>query len=518
MGKNHVRSEEMNNVERIIKNTGFLFFRMLLLLIIGLYTSRKVLGGLGVVDYGIVNVVSGFIALFLMISDTLSSAISRFLNVNICKGNSRKLQLIFSTAVIVQIALIIVFLFLAETIGLWFLHHKLIIPEERICASEVVYQLSVLSFAINLLSIPYNAAIISHERMSVFAWISIYEAVMKLIVAFVIYYNPIDRMVWYSLLCLFIGFSVRMIYGSYCTRHFEECRFKFVFDKKVLKEFCEYSGWNFLGSAAVVLRVQGGNVLINVFFGPIVNAAKGLANQVNSMLHSFVFNFMVASNPQITQNYASGNIEYMMRIIEKCSKFSYFIMLVVSLPVLIETKFFLWIWLENVPEHTVAFVRLIILYTLLDTIGMPITTAIMASGKIRRYEVIYSLFEFLNLPITIILFKNGAIPEAIVMINIGILVCNLILKLWYLHRLVRFSVRCFIKGVILKILIVTIIAGISPVVCSHILGYGVMRVIIVSVCSVFCAILCVYSIGCDGGERKYVKSLIGKYCSTIIKT
>ena len=316
-------SESSSNNKRIAKNTLLLYFRMLLTMVVSLYTSRVVLGALGVEDYGIYNVVGGVVAMFSMLSGSLSAAISRFITFELGTGNKEKLKRVFSSSVTIQMGLSAIILVLAETVGLWFLNNKMVIPESRMYAANWVFQLSLLTFVINLISIPYNAAIIAHERMSAFAYISIFEAVSKLVVAYCIVISPIDRLILYAIMLTTIAVIIRLIYGSYCKRKFEECTFHFIYDHDLLKQMFGFAGWNFIGASSALLRDQGGNIVINLFCGPAVNAARGIAVQVNTAIHSFVTNFMTALNPQITKSYAGADQKYLMTLLFQGARLSF---------------------------------------------------------------------------------------------------------------------------------------------------------------------------------------------------
>ena len=314
------------NNKRIVKNTLLLYGRMLLMMVLSLFTSRVVLNALGVEDYGIYNVVGGVVAMFSILSSSLSSAISRYITFELGKGNIEKLKKVFCTAINVQLIIIIIITILLETIGLWFLNYKMVIPDDRMIAANWVFQFSVLTFAITLWSVPYNASIIAHEKMEAFAYISIFDALAKLGIAYLILKNPIDRLVYYGFLILLAGLVQRFLYTYYCKKHFEECRYRFVFDKEITKEMFGFAGWNFIGASSAVLRDQGGNVIMNLFFGAGVNAARGIAMSVNSAVVGFVTNFMMALNPQITKNYAQGNYDYMFRLVFQGARLSFYIL------------------------------------------------------------------------------------------------------------------------------------------------------------------------------------------------
>lgn len=297
------------NNKRIARNTLLLYFRMLFMMAVSLYTSRIVLNALGVEDFGLYNVVGGVVAMFSLLSGSLSTAISRFITYELGKGQQGNLNKIFSSAVTIQLILAGIIILFAELIGVWFLNTQMTIPASRLLASNWVFQISLLTFVINIISIPYNACIIAHEKMSAFAYISILEAMGKLITAYFITISPMDKLIFYSLLMCGIALLVRFTYGYYCKNHFYECNYHFSWDKQLLKQMFSFAGWNFIGTASAVLRDQGGNILINIFCGPIVNAARGIAFQVNNAVLGFVSNFMTALNPQITKSYPLAELK-----------------------------------------------------------------------------------------------------------------------------------------------------------------------------------------------------------------
>lgn len=346
------------NNKRIAKNTIFLYIRMVFLMAISLFTSRVLLNALGVVDFGIQNVVGGFVSMFQLVSGTMATTISRFFTYEMGLGNKQKLNVIFSTSINIQIAFIVLIFILAESFGIWFLNYKMIIPPERLIAANWVFQLCLISFCINIISVPYNAIIIAHERMLTFAYISILDAILKLLIVYAVIISPWDRLIVYSFLLCMVAILIRLIYGIYCKKHFEECTYHYVWDKPLLIKMFGFAGWNYLGTGASILRTQGLNVLMNLFFGTTVNTAKGLVTQVESAVTQFVGNFTMALNPQITKSYAHGDKEYMYTLVCMGAKYSYFLMLVIALPLAFEAHYVLELWLGNVPEFTDIFLYL----------------------------------------------------------------------------------------------------------------------------------------------------------------
>ena len=500
--------ETANNNKRIAKNTLLLYFRMLLTMVVSLYTSRVVLGALGVEDYGIYNVVGGVVAMFSMLSGSLSAAISRFITFELGNGNKEKLARVFSSSVTIQFGLCAIVLVLAETVGLWFLNTKMVIPENRLYAANWVYQLSLLTFVINLISIPYNAAIIAHERMTAFAYISIFEAVSKLIVAYCIVISPIDRLILYSIMLATIAIFIRLIYGVYCKKRFEECKYHFIYDHELLKQIFGFSGWNFIGATAVLLRDQGGNIIINLFCGPTVNAARGIAIQINNAINSFVSNFMTALNPQITKSYASGDRQYMMTLLFQGARLSYYILLLLSLPVIVNTHYILQLWLGQVPEHTVLFVQLVLIFGMCESISSPLITAMLATGKIRNYQLVVGGCQMMNLPVSYILLRLGAIPEIVLIVAIAISQLCLATRLYMLRGLIGLKAREFIKKVYINVIVVTILSAVIPFVLASTFEDSIWSFIMLCTVAGSSTLLVEFFVGCTAGERQFVVSKI----------
>lgn len=507
-------SDSQANKKRIAKNTLLLYVRMLFLMVISLYTSRVILNALGVNDFGIYNVVGGVVAMFSILSGSLSSAISRFITFELGKGDEENLKKVFSASVTIQLVLSAIIVVLIEAVGVWFLNAKMSIPANRIYAANWVLQFSVITFVINLISVPYNSTIIAHERMSAFAYISILEGVGKLAIAFLIMVSPIDRLIFYAILMCAIAVTIRFVYGYYCKKHFVECNYHFRWDKKLLKNMFGFAGWNFIGASSALLRDQGGNIILNLFFGPTVNAARGIANQVNNAITGFVTNFMTALNPQITKSYASGDRDYMMSLIFQGARLSYYMLLFLSLPVLVNTHYILVIWLKLIPEHAVTFVQLILIFALSESISNPLVTAMLATGKIRNYQIVVGGLQMMNLPVAYICLKLGCIPESVLIVSIVISQCCLAARLYMLRKMIGLSSIKYLKEVYLNIIIVSVVAAILPVILTYKLQEGLITFLILCFVCVFTSGLSIFYIGCNQKERIFaitkIRALYGK--------
>lgn len=497
-------NQTSDNNKRIAKNTLLLYLRMLFMMVVSLYTSRVILNALGVEDFGIYNVVGGVVSMFTVISGSLSAAISRFITYELGKGDQSKLNRIFSASVTIQLLLSLIIVVLIESVGVWFLNAKMTIPEDRMTAANWVLQFSIVTFVINLISVPYNAAIIAHEKMSAFAYISILEAVGKLAIAFLIMWSPIDKLIYYAILMCTVAVIVRLTYGHYCKKHFTECTYHFHWDKDILKQMFGFAGWNFIGASSVVFRDQGGNIILNIFFGPTVNAARGIANQVNTAITGFVQNFMTALNPQITKSYASGDGEYMMTLIFQGARLSFYMLLLLSLPVLINTHYILVIWLKIVPEHAVLFVRLIMIFAMCESISNPLITAMLATGKIRNYQIVVGGLQLLNLPLSYICLKTGFVPESILVVAIIISLACLFARLYMLRGMIGLSSILYMKNVFLNVLVVALLSTIIPYMLFCYMKETFFSFIIITLIAVLCTLVVEFYIGCNQKERFFV--------------
>lgn len=505
---------QSENTKRIAKNTLMLYGRMLIGMLVSLYTSRLVLHTLGVEDYGINNVVGGVVSMFSLISNSLSSSVSRFLTFELGRGDLNALKRVFSTSLTIHVALAVIIVVLTESIGLWFLNTRMTIPAERLYAANWVFHASLFSFVIGLISVPFNASIVSHEKMSAFAYIGILDIFLRLFIVLFIAYSPwsFDRLIVFSLLSVGVSFCMQMIYWVYCKRHFVECRFKLNFDKAYWKSMSSFAGWNFIGCTAGLLKDQGVNILLNIFIGPIINAARGIASSVNNVLSSFASNFMTALNPQITKSYASGNYDYMFSLVERGSRFSYYILLILALPVMFEADFVLTLWLKTYPEHTVNFVRLILAVTMCDILSNTLINLQLATGKIRNYQIVVGGMLLMNFPLSYICLKNGMPPESTLVVALFVAVCCLILRLVFLRKMAGLSMRRYLTNVCLNVIIVTFFAAIIPFLVYLKMSDGIARFFVICIVTTICSALSIYFIGCTAGERQF----IGNKVSNII--
>lgn len=505
MEKLHSTNTSTNN-KRIAKNTLLLYLRMLLLMLVSLYTSRVNINALGVVDFGIYGVVGGVVSMFYIVSNALIGSINRYLAYEIGAKNQERLNKVFCTAKGIQYIIVGVVFILAETIGLWFLNYKLVIPAERLIAANWIYQFSTLSFCLDLLVIPYTAAIIAHEKMSAFAYISILTAVGKLIVAWTILISPIDRLIWFGALILVNSTIIRSIYIYYCKKHFEECNCKFQFDITVWKEMFGFAGWNFIGTIAAILRDQGGNILINLFAGPTVNAARSIANQVNSAVSGFADNFQTALKPQIIKSYASRDLDYMHKLVFQGARLSYYILLILAVPILCNTHYILQLWLGIIPDSTVRFVQLVLIFTMSESLAGPLITAMLATGKVRNFQIIVGGLNLLNIPLSYIALKLGAAPEIIVIVSIFISVCCEIARVLLLRKMIKLQAKSFFTQVYLNVIIVSLVSCLFPLYLHFELNENFFTFILISFVAFISTVFSILFVGCNKEEREFVYS------------
>ena len=500
-----------SNNKRIAKNTLFLYFRMILIMFVSLFTSRVVLEQLGIQDFGIYNVVGGIVMMFAFINNSMASSTQRYLTFELGKGNTNRLSEVFTTALNIHISIGIIVIVLAETIGLWFLNYKLNIPTERMYAANWVYQFSILTFCINIIQVPYNACLIAHEKMSIYAYISILEAVLKLTIAYLISITEFDRLILYAILIFIVQFAIRSIYQVYCKYKFAESRYRLFFDKNLFKQMSEFAGWNLFGSLAWLMRDQGLNIILNLFFGPIVNAARGIAVQVSSSVMGFISNFQVAMNPQIIKSYATGNIKDMESLAFRGTKFSIIVLLFIAIPLCLNMDFILNIWLEEVPNYTSYFIILIMVDSLMSTLfGTPFMTSLAATGKIKKYQITVSTIIIMLIPISYIIFKLGFDAPAALYIMIFITLSSGVVRFIFCKRQIGFSLKHMLHDVILPLIKIIIPSLIIPISLKlyYFQQHNLLNFIILCIISIICMVSATFLGGLDKNEKLALINII----------
>ena len=495
--------------KRLAKNTVVLYMRTIVLMLVALYTSRVILDVLGVDDYGIYDVVGGAIAMFGVVSGSIANAISRYITFELGKGDHDKLKQVFITSVNIQLGIGLLVLILGETIGLWFLNTYMNIPDGRLNAANWVLHCSILAFVINLLSVPYNACIIAHEKMTAYAYIGILDAVLRLVIVLILPLFGIDKLIIYSILVVIGAIVIRIVYVIYCNQRFKECRYSFSINIQQMKEMAGFSGWQFLSNTCWIVSNQGINILSNLYFGVAINAARGIASQVSSAIMQFVSNFMTALNPQLVKSYAKGETERFFDLICRGAKFSYYLMLIFALPILIETDFVLGLWLKVVPDNTIVFVRLSIIAAVSNMIGNTCVAACVATGDLRKYAITISTIGYSVFPFTWIAFQCGYKAEVAYVIFTIIYFIIIFARLFVMKGLIGFPPFLFVKRVLLPIIPVTFISYLIPIMLiSNNDNGGFFKFIMVIISSLLSVSLSVLAIGLDKNERLVVENSI----------
>lgn len=497
--------DSLQKNKRIAKNTIALYIRTILTMAVGLVTSRVVLNVLGVDNFGIYNVVGGIVSMFSIVTASLSQSISRYFTFELGQGNKENLRMIFCTSINLLIFMSVIIILLGETIGIWFLNNKMNIPADRMYAANWVFQFSILAFVINLINVPYNAAIIAHEKMKAFAYVSVFEAVLKLLIIYVLYISVLDKLITYSVLMLAVSLIIRTAYLWYCKRNFVECNYSFIFDRSLFRSMSKFAGWNFLASTIYIFNTQGVNIMSNMFFGVAINAARGIASQVDGITRNFVMNFTTAIRPQIIKSYSSGDIQYMHKLVCYGAKYSYYMMLLFALPLMFETKTILVYWIKIVPDHCVNFIRLTIIVSLIWLIGDTMYTSIMAVGKLKKYMTYETAITCMVFPGTYLLFFLYASPESAYIINAVSYLILIIIRLWYLKSIENFQIIVFLKQVLLPVLLTTIMACLPPIAYKMFFYDGSVLdsiyILIICVCS---TIMSEIFIGLNKDEQKFL--------------
>lgn len=499
-----------SNNKRIAKNTLLLYFRMFIIMAISLYTSRVVLNVLGVEDFGIYNVVGGIIAMLGVFNSAMTVSTQRFLTFELGRGDHVKLEQNFSMCLTIYAIISIFLLLLAETIGLWFLNTHLIIPPDRLVAANWVYQFTIISGIISMMTNPFNAAIIAHEEMNIYAYVSIIDAILKLVIVYLLLIINQDKLIVYGALMTAIFTVDLILYCIFCLRKYSETKYRFYWNYSLFKQLMSYSGWNVFGSLCGIAKGQGLNILLNMFFNPSVNAARGIAFQVNNIVSQFFNNFYTAVRPQITKYYAQNDLENMFRLVFRSSKFSFFLILFISMPLLIEAPFIIKLWLGQLPEYVVPFIRLIIIVTAIDSTANPIMTTAHATGNIKLYQSLVGTVIILNLPISYLILTLGSSPISVFVTSVILSSIGFFVRLWVVKRLVYFSIIKYIKEVCAVVVIVSIFAAIVPLLI-HLISDGDELIsfinCIVCMISTGCAI---YWLGLTNNEKAYFQSTLRK--------
>lgn len=497
-----------SNNKRIAKNTLFLYFRMMFIMLITLYTSRVVLDKLGIVDYGINNVVGGLAGMFTFFSSSLANASQRFLNIELGKKNIIGAKRVFNQHLVIYLCFIGGVLLLAETIGLWFVLNKLVIPQDRLVASLWVYQLTIISLCVTLLGIIFNSVIIAHEDMKVYSYVGIYEGVAKLAIAFIISFAPFDRLICYAILLLFVTLSTQFFYAYHCFKKYQECRLDLHWEQKAFKETLPLVSWNLVGTAVYAINHQGTNLLLNMYFGPVVNAARAVSLQINNAISNFGTSFYTSVRPQITKSYAAGDYEYMNKLFFYSSKYSVFLLWMLCLPVMLNIDQILSIWLVDVPEYTSVFTIWILAYSMVDILNNPIWSIALSIGKLKKYIMIGSGVFLSAFPISYVCLEMGASPTSVFIVLFAVRIIYLFVVIKIIRSYISFSIKEYFNQVISRSLGVVFVSGALSYMISSFIPQTFAGLILNITLCLFTIALVTWTLGLNSSERKQVFSLV----------
>lgn len=496
------------NSRRIAKNTLALYVQTLMGMIIGLYTSRVLLNIMGVEDFGLYTVIGGVVALFGVLQSAMASSTSRFITFELGGGDLRRLKEVFSTSLLIHLGIAFIVSGIAVSIGPWFMKTYMQIPLARMEAAQWVFYCAVASTFIAILNVPYGAAVVAHERMSIFAYFLIVDLVLKLGVVFFLQFVAVDQLKVYAILLVGVQLLMQMIYFWYCFRHFEEVRVGLAWNKRLFKEMTSFAGWSLFGDSAVMLMTQGANILLNVFFGAPLNAARGIAVQVQGALARFVAGFQTALNPQITKSYAVKDLRYMHKLIFVSSKYSFVIMLLLALPVFIETESILTWWLKVVPPHTVNFVRIMLLISLVDCLANPLIFAAKATGRIKVYQSVLGSLLLLIVPVSYSVLKLGFPPESVFIVHLVIAFVGQIARVWLIKSMISLSLAEYGSKVIFNCMVLLCIAPIVPFTLYSLLDESLLRLVVTISSSCLSILSLGYALALDKLEKSFVENLV----------
>lgn len=502
--------DSISNNRRLAKNTIFMYVRMVFLMTIGLYASRVILKTLGISDYGIYNVVGGVVAMFGFLNTTLSTSTQRFLNIELGKGNVGNLKKVFSNALYLHVCLLLIVFVLSETVGLWFVLNKLIIPEGREVATVWVYQFSIVSVCIQIFQLPFMSTIIAHEKMGVYAYVSIYEGLAKLTVLFLLQLLNYDKLILYSGLILLVQLSVAFIYNVYCRKNFSESSLKISSDKKFFREMLGFSGWNVFGNLASVCNSQGLNIVLNLFFGTVVNAARGIAFQVHGLVTQLVNNFQLAVKPQVIKYYAAGQYEQMTDLVFNSAKYSAYLMMVVNIPLILEIRPLLHIWLGEYPDYTPIFVSIILLRSIITSMTGNIVMVVHASGYLKKVGLYGGGILLLVLPISYYFLYKGLSPVVPFVVNVFAAFGEAFFELYWMHHYIKFPMKRFYKEVYLRVFSLFLVLYPVPYMMKFLIsGYNeYVELFVVSIFSVLFSIIILYFFGISKEIRRNINVFI----------
>ena len=502
-------SDFISSNKRIAKNTIFLYVRMVFILLVSLYTTRVVMNALGVIDYGIQNVVAGFVSMFAFLNTSMSNGIQRFYNFSIGKEGKESIIKVYNTSLLIQGLLAIVILILLETIGLWYFNNKMVIPVDRMNAARWVYHFSVISLVFVIFQIPYSAAIMAFEHMDYYAYVSIIEVALKLGFALWLPHTTIDKLFVYGLYLVIISGVSFLLYIIYSKHHFKDLRLNLTFHKELFQNMLAFSGWNIFGTFAYMLKSQGLNVLLNAFFGPVVNAARGVSSMIGNAIQGFSANIVISFRPQTVQSYAEGNLSRVLNLMYSLSKISYILLYMLSLPVIIELEYILHLWLgDTVPDYTISFTVLILVIMMLSALNTPLSQVVHATGKMKKYQIGTSFIICLILPLAWISLKLGGNPTTVYYVSLLMTIINQGVCLLLLKQVFPYSILDYLRSVILPCFFFTVVASILPLLLHFIMTSSFIRFVLVVITAVVGAAASAYFIVMNENERQMIADFV----------
>ena len=494
-----------HNSRKIAKNTFFLTFQTIFVLLVSLYTSRVILKALGVEDFGIYNVVGGLVSMFAFLNTSMINGIQRYYNYELGKNGEDGLTRVYNTALCIQAILAVVIVVLTETVGLWYINNVMVIPPERLDAARWIFHFSVISLVFVIMQVPYSSAAVAHEHMGFYALINVLDTALKLAIAIAIPFFAADKLIVYGFLILLISVINWILYYLYAKSKFKEIKLCKGFNSSQFKEMLSFSGWNLFGSFSGVIKEQGINMILNLFFGPVVNAARGIAYQVNGAMMAFVANINTASRPQLTQSYASGDLNRSIHIMYSMSKIGLIVMALFAVPIVLEIDYILKIWLDTeIPQHTNTFVQLVVINSIVLCLNPPVSFLVHATGKMRKYQVVSSLFSLLVIPVSYYALKQGMTPETVFIIMIIFTVLCQAICVRILNQLIDFSVNDYLKRVILPFFVFLILIPILPVIPHLLMNESFVRLVVVCVISFLATGIVGYYVVLNAEERNKV--------------
>lgn len=505
----HRMSNNIVSNKRIFKNTIFLYVRMGFVMFVTLYITRIVLKTLGVVDYGIYNVVCGFVSMFGFLNTSMSNGIQRFYNFEMGQKGEASITNVYNTALRIQMFLALLILLFVEVLGLWYLNYKMNLPAVRIWVANWIFQFSVLSLLFTIIQVPYVGAIMAYERMDYYAVVSIFDVVLKLIVVLFLPYLCFDKLWSYGLFLLCINILNFLLYYLYCKYKFKQIRLTKKFDKNLIRPMLMFSGWNTMGTFAYMIKSQGVNVLLNVFWGAAINAANGIASQVSAAIQSFSLNIVMAFKPQLTQSYAIGDYNRVSNIMFGMTKISYVLLYTLTVPLIIEIRYILHLWLgDQIPNYTIPLTILSIIVMLVSSFHTPLVQVFQASGKLKTFEIYMSIIICLILPVSWIVLNFGGDPMSVYWVTLCLVVVNHVVSLYVLNKIFNVDFKRYILNIILPCFLYTIFLPLIPLCISLLLHESFYRLVLVCLVTVVAAVLFVFFIALDKLERRIVLSYL----------